>query len=173
MIEFVFNNEFIGEFASYCARLLIAILLGGILGLERQLRRQFAGIRTHMMVSLGACIFTIAAVKSAVEDPSQVTRVIQGIAAGIGFLGAGTILKLSPEVKVKGLTTAGSIWLAAAMGTVAGMGEYALAAASALISMVVLWMLRPLTKTIGTRRRSQKQAKHDEGSSASNATEEP
>lgn len=171
MIDFAYVHEFIGEFASYCARLLIAILLGGILGLERQLRRQFAGIRTHMMVSLGACIFTIAAVKIAVEDPSQVTRVIQGIAAGIGFLGAGTILKLGPEVKVKGLTTAGSIWLAAALGTVAGMGEYALAAAAALLSMVVLWMLRPLTQSIGTRRRSQKGAKRDKGSTGSNTIE--
>ncbi|QEF97757.1 putative Mg(2+) transport ATPase [Stieleria maiorica] len=141
------DHVWIDEFTMHCVRLLIAVSLGGALGLERQLRGQWAGVRTHMMVSLGAAIFTIAAVKTAPDDSNEVTRVIQGVAAGIGFLGAGTILKLGPEVQVKGLTTASSIWLAAALGTVAGLGQYALAAASGLISLLVLGLLRPLTKT--------------------------
>ena len=102
-----------------------------------------------MMVSLGAAIFTIAALRTAPHDSNEVTRVIQGIAAGIGFLGAGTIIKLGTEVKVKGLTTASSIWMAAAVGTVAGLGEYALGAAAGLMALTVLALLRPLTKTIG------------------------
>ena len=141
-------NEFIQEFGTDCLRLAVAVLLGGVLGIERQINGRWAGIRTHMMVSLGAAIFTIAAITTAPENSNDVTRVIQGIAAGIGFLGAGTILKLSTEVEVKGLTTASSIWLAAALGTVAGMGEYALAAASGLSSLLVLVMLRPLSKNI-------------------------
>ncbi|QEF97845.1 putative Mg(2+) transport ATPase [Stieleria maiorica] len=152
------DHLWVEEFTKHCVRLMIAISFGGALGLERQLRGQWAGVRTHMMVSLGAAIFTIAAVTTAPDDSNEVTRVIQGIAAGIGFLGAGTILKLGPEVQVKGLTTASSIWLAAALGTVAGMGEYALAVASGLISLLVLGMLRPLTKTFGRNGESPNQS---------------
>jgi putative Mg2+ transporter-C (MgtC) family protein len=119
------------------------------LGFERKLHGRWAGIRTHMMVSLGAAIFTVAAITTAPNDSNEVTRVIQGIAAGIGFLGAGAILKLSSELEVKGLTTASSIWLAAALGTVAGLGQYALATASGLMSLAVLGLLRPVTKTMG------------------------
>ena len=142
-------NEFLQELGTDCTRLAIASLLGGAIGLERQLHGQWAGIRTHMMVSLGAAIFIIAAITTSPDDSNDVTRVIQGIAAGIGFLGAGAILKLSTEGKVKGLTTASSIWLAAALGTVAGMGEYALATSSGLMSVLVLAILRPLTKSVG------------------------
>ena len=94
-------NEFLQELGTDCTRLAIASLLGGAIGLERQLHGQWAGIRTHMMVSLGAAIFIIAAITTSPDDSNDVTRVIQGIAAGIGFLGAGAILKLSTEGKVK------------------------------------------------------------------------
>lgn len=154
-------NEFLQELGTDCVRLLIAVLLGGVLGIERQLHGRWAGIRTHMMVSLGAAIFTIAAITIAPNDPNEVTRAIQGIAAGIGFLGAGTILKLSTEVEVKGLTTASSIWLAAALGTVAGMGEYALATASGLMSVLVLAILRPLTKSLGKGNLKHKETTDD------------
>lgn len=149
MIDAFLNQPEVKEFGTDCLRLFIAVLLGGLLGIERQLHGRWAGIRTHMMVSLGAAIFTIAALTTAPNNSNEVTRVIQGIAAGIGFLGGGTIVKLSTEVEVKGLTTASSIWMAAAVGTVAGLGEYALAAASGLMALVVLALLRPLTKTIG------------------------
>jgi len=149
MMEWLLNHEAVQEFGTYCLRLFVAVLLGGLLGIERQLRGRWAGIRTHMMVSLGAAIFTLAAVTIAPNDSNEVTRVIQGIAAGIGFLGAGTIIKLGNVAEIQGLTTASSIWMAAALGTVAGMGEFALAAASGLISVVVLVLLRPLTKAIG------------------------
>ncbi len=96
--------------------LFVAVLLGGLLGIERQLRGRWAGIRTHMMVSLGAAIFTPAAVTIAPDDSNVVTRVIQGTAAGIGFLGAGTIIKLGNVSEFQGLTTASSIWMAAALG---------------------------------------------------------
>lgn len=154
-------TELVHEFTTHLIRLLIAVLLGGMLGLERQLRGQWAGVRTHMMVALGAAIFTIAAIATTPNDTNEVTRVIQGIAAGIGFLGAGTILKLGTEFEVKGLTTASSIWLAAALGTVAGMGEYALAAAAGLMSLFILGVLRPVTKTIGKRNIRTKDTQND------------
>lgn len=149
MIDSLLNHDAVQEFGTDCLRLFIAVLLGGLLGIERQFHGRWAGIRTHMMVSLGAAIFTIAALTTAPNDPNEVTRAIQGIAAGVGFLGAGTIIKLSTEVEVKGLTTASSIWMAAALGTVAGLGEYPLAAASGLMALLVLALLRPLTKAIG------------------------
>lgn len=157
-------HDFFQQLGADSIRLLIAVLLGGALGVERQLQGRWAGIRTHMMVSLGAAIFTIAAITASASQPSEVTRVIQGIAAGIGFLGAGTILKLSTEVEVKGLTTASSIWLAAALGTVAGMGQYPLAIASGIMSLLILAVLRPLTKAI--RRSKKRRAKRHRAATA-------
>jgi putative Mg2+ transporter-C (MgtC) family protein len=136
-------------------RLLAASLLGALLGVERQMHGRWVGLRTHMMVALGAAIF-VAAVTQLSGPPvvtetgalgtDAVSRVIQGIAAGVGFLGAGTILKLTEHMEIKGLTTASSIWLAAAVGTAAGLALYWLAVAGTLISLVVLAVLRPLEK---------------------------
>src|SRR5438105_2332983 len=92
------------------ARLGVAALLGGAIGLERELHNRWAGLRTHMLVSIGGAMFVVAALRAATVDPeASVSRVIQGIAAGIGFIGAGTILKLTDRLEVKGLTTASSI----------------------------------------------------------------
>src|SRR6516162_6183876 len=92
-------------------RLGLAVVLGGAVGLEREQGGKRAGIRTHMLVSLGAALFTLIGI-----EVGDATRVMQGVAAGVGFLGAGTILKLSEEHEVKGLTTAAGIWLTAAVG---------------------------------------------------------
>lgn len=129
-------------------RLGLAILLGSIVGAERQLAGQSAGLRTHVMVALGSAVFTLAGIATAGGDLHQVTRVVQGVAAGVGFLGAGAILRMNGDTKVKGLTTAGSIWVAAAMGTSAGLGEYALAASATIASVVVLVILRPLSRQL-------------------------
>lgn len=129
-------------------RLAIAILLGSIVGAERQLAGQSAGLRTHVMVALGSAVFTLAGISTAGGDLHQVTRVVQGVAAGVGFLGAGAILRMNGDAKVKGLTTAGSIWVAAAMGTSAGLGEYALAASATIASLAVLVILRPLSRRL-------------------------
>lgn len=128
-------------------RLLLAAVLGGLLGLERQFHGRWAGLRTHMTVAMGAATFTVLALTvSGANAMADATRVIQGIAAGIGFLGAGTILKLSDQLEIKGLTTASAIWLTAAVGTAAGLAEYAVAIAATLISLIVLAALRPLEK---------------------------
>jgi putative Mg2+ transporter-C (MgtC) family protein len=126
-------------------RVGLAILLGAIIGAERQLAGQSAGLRTHVMVAMGAAVFTLAGIATSGDNLYQVTRVVQGMATGVGFLGAGVILKLDDDPKVRGLTTAASIWVAAAMGASAGLGEYALAAAAAVASVVVLVVLRPLS----------------------------
>src|SRR3989337_1586263 len=116
-------------------RIGAAALLGGALGVEREWKGHWAGLRTHMMVAIGCAIFVIGGLDVAGEQSEAVTRVIQGIAAGIGFLGAGTILKLDQKQEIKGLTTASSIWLAAALGTAAGLAEYSLAVAAAPTSL--------------------------------------
>jgi len=112
------------EFGDAILRLGVATGLGGLLGIERHLHGRWAGLRTHMLVAMAAAMFAIAGHVISAGDQAQVTRVIQGIAAGIGFLGAGTILKLSDQLEVKGLTTATSVWLAAALGTAAGLALY-------------------------------------------------
>jgi putative Mg2+ transporter-C (MgtC) family protein len=132
------------EFWDDGMRLGSAALLGGALGLEREWKGHWAGLRTHMMVSIGCAIFVIGGINLSGEHSEAVTRVIQGITAGIGFLGAGTILKLDQKQEIKGLTTASSIWLAAALGTSAGLGEYALAVAAAIVSLFVLGVLGPM-----------------------------
>ena len=101
-------------------RLTLAALLGGLLGIEREQKGKAAGVRTHMLVAMGAALFVLLSQQAGMQ-PSDLSRVIQGVIAGIGFLGAGTILKGDDEDKVRGLTTAAGIWLTAAIGVAAGM----------------------------------------------------
>ncbi|MDG9918745.1 MgtC/SapB family protein [Pseudomonas juntendi] len=120
-------------------RLLMAAVLGAVLGLEREHRGKSAGVRTHMLVSLGAALFVLAP-SMAGADAQALSRVIQGIVAGIGFLGAGTILKGNGKdtSHVKGLTTAAGLWMTAAIGTAAGMGREATALISTVLALLVL-----------------------------------
>ncbi|MBI3466807.1 MAG: MgtC/SapB family protein [Planctomycetes bacterium] len=141
-------------------RLTVAAVLGGLIGVERQLSGHWAGLRTHMLVGLGAAIFVVAG--SRVGPSGDATRVIQGIAAGIGFLGAGTILKLSDRMEVVGLTTASSIWLAAAVGTSAGLALYTLAIAATVLSLVVLAALLPLERKFFERHFGQARSQTQE-----------
>ncbi len=139
------DSEIVQEALEVSLQLFAAVALGGLVGVERQLHGRWAGLRTHMTVSMGAAIFAISGMHLAGPLPDA-TRVIQGIAAGIGFLGAGTILKLSDELEVKGLTTASSIWLSAAVGTAAGLKMYAVAVTATLMALMVLAVFRPLEK---------------------------
>jgi len=129
-------------------RLSLAAGLGGILGLERELKSKPAGFRTHMMVSLGAACFSLAAFGLAGEagGPGGVgtlttdpTRVVQGIVTGIGFLGAGAILR--GRGNVEGLTTASSIWLVGAIGIAAGAGNWILAGVSVVLALTIMFVL--------------------------------
>ena len=123
-----------------CVRLAVALALGALLGYERESSGAAAGLRTHMLVSLGSALFVLVPFQAgmAVED---ISRVLQGVTAGIGFLGAGAIIKLRNE-EIKGLTTAAGIWVTAAVGVAAGMGLEATAVLSALFGWIVLALLR-------------------------------
>lgn len=123
-----------------CVRLFVATVLGAVLGFERESVGAPAGLRTHMLVSLGSALFILVPLQAgmSLEDMS---RVLQGVTAGIGFLGAGAIIKLQNE-GIKGLTTAASIWLTAAVGVAAGMGLEATAILSAMFGLVILSLLR-------------------------------
>ena len=122
-------------------RLLVAVLLGGLLGYERESVGASAGLRTHMLVSLGSAMFVLIPLQAGmrIEDLS---RVLQGVTAGIGFLGAGAILKQNSKNDIRGLTTAASVWLTAAIGIAAGMGREATAVLSTLFAIVILAILR-------------------------------
>ncbi|APO82234.1 MgtC/SapB family protein [Pseudomonas putida] len=127
------------EVTQILVRLLMAALLGAVLGFEREHKGKAAGVRTHMLVSLGAALFVLAP-SMAGADEQALSRVIQGIVAGIGFLGAGTILKGNGQdaSHVKGLTTAAGLWMTAAIGTAAGMGREATALISTILALLVL-----------------------------------
>ncbi|MBP1124857.1 MULTISPECIES: MgtC/SapB family protein [Pseudomonas] len=119
-------------------RLLMAAILGGILGFERESKGKAAGIRTHMLVALGAALFVLVPQMSG-NQADAMSRVVQGVIAGIGFLGAGTIIKGKDEDAghVKGLTTAAGLWMTAAIGVAAGLGRESTALLSTLLALAV------------------------------------
>ena len=122
-------------------RLLVAVALGAMLGLQRESIGASAGLRTHMLVSLGSALFVLIPLQAGMEI-ADVSRVLQGVTAGVGFLGAGAILKSQKEGEITGLTTAASVWLTAAVGISAGMGREATAVLSALLALIILSLLR-------------------------------
>jgi putative Mg2+ transporter-C (MgtC) family protein len=121
-------------------RLVAAMLLGAVIGLQRESVGAAAGLRTHMLVTLGAALFVLAPL-SLEMSAEQLSRVIQGVATGIGFIGGGAVLKLAAEREILGLTTAASIWLATAVGVAVGMGRIGLAAIVVGLSWVILAIL--------------------------------
>jgi putative Mg2+ transporter-C (MgtC) family protein len=123
-------------------RLLVAMLLGAVVGYEREQTRKAAGLRTHVLVSLGSALFVLAPLQAGMPT-ADVSRIVQGVAAGIGFIGAGAILKLTSEREIRGLTTAASIWMTAAAGIAAGLGEFTLAALATGFAWITLaWLER-------------------------------
>ena len=126
-------------------RLVIAAALGGVLGYERERQGKAAGVRTHMLVALGAALFVLVPQQAGVSE-ADMTRVIQGVVAGIGFLGAGSIIKGNDEDNVKGLTTAAGIWLTAAIGIACGLGRESTAVLSALLAFAILALVPHLTR---------------------------
>jgi putative Mg2+ transporter-C (MgtC) family protein len=121
-------------------RLLLAVTLAAIVGYERERRGSGAGLRTHMMVALGVCLLIVASEQSGMERES-VSRVIQGVFAGIGFLGAGAIIKQDTSEQIRGLTTAASLWATAAIATAAGLGREGTAMIATLLALVILSVL--------------------------------
>jgi putative Mg2+ transporter-C (MgtC) family protein len=117
-------------------RLGAAVLAGAIIGFDREIRDKPAGLRTLTLVSLGSAVFVLAALDGGTTDSTS--RVIQGIITGVGFLGAGTIIHGRDERSVRGLTTAASVWLAAAIGIACAMANWALVLAGSVFGLLVL-----------------------------------
>ena len=126
-------------------RLLLAAVLGGLLGIEREQHGKDAGVRTHMLVAMGAALFVLVSQQSGMPN-ADLSRVVQGVIAGVGFLGAGAILKLDGEERVKCLTTAAGIWLTAAIGVAAGMGREATAVLSTLLTLAIFALVPKLVR---------------------------
>ena len=122
-------------------RLVVATLLGAIVGFQRERSRKRAGLRTHMLVSLGTAVFVISC-SGVGMSLDGLSRVIQGIVTGIGFIGAGSILKVGEERDIKGLTTAAGVWMTAAIGVTAGLGSLGVAVLGTLLAVVILALER-------------------------------
>ena len=133
-------------------RLLAATVVGGLIGLNREFRHKSAGLRTHALVALGAAVVTALVARSidgtGIVHFDAISRVIQGIITGIGFLGAGVILRTDNSQVIHGLTTAASIWLAACLGTACGAGAWMITAGAFILVMLVLIVGGPIESWI-------------------------
>jgi putative Mg2+ transporter-C (MgtC) family protein len=131
-------------------RLLAAVLIGGCIGLDREIRRKPAGMRTHALVSLGAALVMLIVVRTGpgqIEHVDAVSRAIQGIIAGVGFLGGGAILKSEHDI-IHGLTTAASIWLVASLGIACGVGQWVAALIALALALLVLIVGEPVERLV-------------------------
>ena len=130
-------------------RLLAATLLGAVVGYERERTGKSAGLRTHMLVAVSSAMFVLAPLEAGMSA-SDVSRIIQGIATGIGFIGAGAILKVTSDREIQGLTTAAGIWLTAAVGLAAGLGRLGLAAIGVALAWIILYIVARIEQDIPT-----------------------
>jgi putative Mg2+ transporter-C (MgtC) family protein len=126
--------------ASLVTRMVIAMILGAVIGAQREATGKPAGLRTHMLVAMGGALFVLAPAQSGM-DLDGMSRVIQGIVTGIGFIGGGAILKLQEQRAIEGLTTAAGIWITAAVGIAVGLGRWGLAAVSMILAWVTLSLI--------------------------------
>jgi putative Mg2+ transporter-C (MgtC) family protein len=147
MIEIILDEISLGlpdarEFWRIFIRLTAALLAGAVVGVQRERSGKPAGVRTHMLVAAGAALFVLAPLEFGMSN--ELSRVIQGLITGIGFLGAGAILKLEQQRAIEGLTTAAGIWMTAAMGLAVGLGRYGLALLSAMVAWFVLSVVKQI-----------------------------
>ncbi|WP_068805296.1 MgtC/SapB family protein [Thauera phenolivorans] len=128
-------------------RLTIALLCGAIIGYQRERVGKAAGLRTHMLVVTGAALVVVAAIEADMNDDA-LSRVIQGLVTGVGFLGAGTILKRESQASIRGLTTAAGIWMTSAIGVCAALGRFGTALAATVLAWCVLSLLNRLEERL-------------------------
>ncbi|HEY6924162.1 MAG TPA: MgtC/SapB family protein [Steroidobacteraceae bacterium] len=129
-------------------RLFVALVVGGLVGLQRELTHKPAGLRTHMLLSLGTALLLVSAEQAGMSK-SDLSRVVQGLVTGVGFLGGGAILKLTAEHEIHGLTTAAGLWVTAAAGAAAGLGRLGLAIVGVCLGLLVLAAFVRLEKRLG------------------------
>ncbi|MDE2049875.1 MAG: MgtC/SapB family protein [Gammaproteobacteria bacterium] len=140
-------------------RLTAALVIGTVIGLQRALTHKPAGLRTHLLVALGTALLVVAAVNANMKS-GDISRVIQGLITGIGFLGGGTILKLTQEHEIRGLTTAAGIWLTAAASVAAGLGEFVDAFVGVIFALIVLTAIGKLGGRPADRSESDSTDRH-------------
>ena len=141
-------------FGAVLVRLAAAVGVGALIGLDRELRRKPAGLRTLALVALGSAVFIIETIDTTRGVYTDATsRVIQGIVTGVGFLGAGSIMRSADEESVRGLTTAASIWLAAAAGIACGLANWPLVVVGGALGVLVL-VITPVERVIHNRRKT-------------------
>ena len=143
-----------GHLAIVLLRTVTAVILGGIVGMQREKVGKPAGLRTHMLVCLGTAVVVLAC-SGIGMDMAGLSRVIQGIVTGIGFIGAGTILKLTDQREIQGLTTAAGLWMTAAIGVAVGLGALGIAVIATVLMVIVL-SLQNLEDALNKRGKDQK-----------------
>lgn len=141
----IVNLEDLHTAGTAAARLLLAGLLGGLLGYERERMGKAAGLRTHMLVAMGSALFVMAPMFAGM---TELDRVVQGVVTGIGFLGAGAIIKRQSEANIQGLTTAAGVWMTAAIGVACGLGRGLTAIVAACLAFAVLSALHWLAHSV-------------------------
>jgi putative Mg2+ transporter-C (MgtC) family protein len=147
------------QLARILIRLIAATLLGAVIGLERERAGKPAGLRTHILVTLGTSVFVVACAGVGMSS-DDVSRVIQGIATGIGFIGAGAILKVTEARDIQGLTTAAGIWMTAAIGVAVGLGSLGVAGLSTVLTLLILAAVGALEDRIGKRHAAPAEDRH-------------
>jgi putative Mg2+ transporter-C (MgtC) family protein len=124
----------------------LAVLLGGLIGIEREIHHKPAGLRTNILICLAAALFTQLALSISQDGFDSTSRILQGVITGVGFIGAGSVIRGSHEIH--GITTAASIWLVTGVGIACGFGMYDAAVGVTVIALIVLWGLHPLDRRI-------------------------
>ena len=137
------------NFGQNLANLLVAAGLSALIGFEREYKKRDAGLRTHIMVGIGAALFTIVGADVGAELGMDTTRIAAQVVSGIGFIGAGTIFRAGDNIK--GLTTAAGMWTVAAIGVAAGFGMLLLATTATVVALLVLFGLLPVVDRIGAK----------------------
>jgi putative Mg2+ transporter-C (MgtC) family protein len=127
----------------------VSILLGGLIGLEREIHRKPAGLRTNILICLAAALFTHLGLSLSEQSLDTTSRLLQGVITGVGFIGAGAVIRGSHEIH--GITTAATIWLVTGIGIACGFGMYETAVGAAAAALIVLWGLSPLDRRLRYR----------------------
>lgn len=156
-------------------RLCLSAFLGGVLGFEREWRQKSAGLRTNILIAMGSALFTVMSIDVSTGSGGDSTRIASGIVTGIGFIGAGAIMRTGAGIK--GLTTAAMIWVNAAIGVAVGGGEYRVATIATIVALVVLVLLDPVERALarrnGGRKKGRRALTDDEPSEASSGDSAP
>lgn len=130
------------QFIPYC----LSVVLGGLIGLEREIHHKPAGLRTNILICLAAALFTQLALSISQDGFDSTSRILQGVITGVGFIGAGSVIRGSHEIH--GITTAASIWLVTGIGIACGFGMYDAAVGVTVIALIILWGLHPLDRRL-------------------------